>query len=187
MDDREYYGMDARDDWMIKTYNYKGIKLVAKEHKPFGPVMLHEEGPFAKEGKHLHPVVAVVIEDKEGRVLLQRRSKMVTNPGKLDFSAAGHMDYGETLEETAKREAREELGTRIRNLRLLTEKGIRNSVNRMHMLFVIGADTDGRMRLGPEVDPDGTRFYSKDEIAELVKAGSLTSGAAIYFEKARMG
>lgn len=47
----------------------------------------------------------------ELEVLLQKRSDtMLTFPGRLDISAAGHCDYGEEASDTALRELEEELG-----------------------------------------------------------------------------
>jgi len=170
------------ENMAIKIVWFKGVKKTERGLLPFGPAMLHEEGPYAKEGKHPHPIIVVVIKNKNNAVLLQRRSKLVTSPGKLDFSAAGHIDYGETVEEAAIRETREELGTGIRNLRLLTEKGVHLS-DKIHIHFIVEAELIGKIKPGPEVDPDGTRFYPLDEIAELIKTDIVKTGVKNYFRK----
>ena len=46
-------------------------------------------------------------------VLFQRRSEKITNGGKWDVSAAGHMNYGESIPEAAIRESKEEIGAEI--------------------------------------------------------------------------
>lgn len=62
----------------------------------------------------LHAVVHLHVFDKEGRLFLQKRSmKKDIAPGLWDTSVGGHVDYGETLEDAVKREAREELGLHI--------------------------------------------------------------------------
>lgn len=59
----------------------------------------------------LHPVVHLHVMDREGRLYLQKRSmKKDIAPGRWDTSVGGHVDYGESLLEAVKREAREELG-----------------------------------------------------------------------------
>lgn len=59
-------------------------------------------------------VCHVWIYDPKGWVLLQQRSQAhASDPGKWDISAAGHIDFGETALEAAKREVREELGMEI--------------------------------------------------------------------------
>jgi len=63
----------------------------------------------------LHPVVHLHITDLQGRIYLQKRSMMKDiAPGRWDTAVGGHVDYGETLEEAVRREAREELGMRLR-------------------------------------------------------------------------
>lgn len=46
-------------------------------------------------------------------VLFQHRSEKVNNGGKWDVSAAGHMNYRETIPEAAIREIREEIGVEV--------------------------------------------------------------------------
>ena len=59
----------------------------------------------------LHRAVHVLIFNRAGDLLLQKRSIWKDrNPGRWDSSAAGHVDSGETYEESARRELDEELG-----------------------------------------------------------------------------
>ncbi len=59
----------------------------------------------------IHRVVHVLVFNKEGELLLQKRS---TNKdvaaGKWDTSVGGHVNPGETLDEAVRREMEEELG-----------------------------------------------------------------------------
>ena len=58
-----------------------------------------------------HRAVHMFVFNPAGQVYIQRRSRSKDrHPGKLDSSAAGHVDPGETYEETAIRELQEELG-----------------------------------------------------------------------------
>jgi isopentenyldiphosphate isomerase len=59
----------------------------------------------------MHRVVHVLVFNRKGELLLQKRSmdKDVA-PGRWDTSVGGHVDPGESLEEAAKRELQEELG-----------------------------------------------------------------------------
>lgn len=65
---------------------------------------VHREGLW-------HRIAVVAALDNEDRILLQQRSKnKLTNPGKWDVAAAGHVDAGEDVRTTAMRETQEEIG-----------------------------------------------------------------------------
>jgi len=59
----------------------------------------------------IHRIVRIVVEDTEGRILLQKRAPhKQPYPNLWDISAAGHVDAGEEYEAAAYRELQEELG-----------------------------------------------------------------------------
>ena len=59
----------------------------------------------------LHKVVHVLVFNREGNLLLQRRSQNKdVAPGKWDTSVGGHVEAGEDLLKSCKREMQEELG-----------------------------------------------------------------------------
>lgn len=62
----------------------------------------------------LHRAVHVFVFNNHGEIYVQRRSASKDrHPLKLDSSAAGHVDPGETYEQTGVRELREELGLSV--------------------------------------------------------------------------
>ncbi|KAJ8608001.1 hypothetical protein CTAYLR_008251 [Chrysophaeum taylorii] len=68
--------------------------------------LVHRDGDW-------HRSVEVWVYDEKGRFVVQRRSALKdTNPGMLDTSCAGHVTLDDSIEETAVRELREELGCR---------------------------------------------------------------------------
>lgn len=59
----------------------------------------------------IHRSVYVIVLNDRGEVFLQKRSlKKDLYPGYYACSASGHVEYGESYEEAARRELREELG-----------------------------------------------------------------------------
>lgn len=62
----------------------------------------------------IHRTVGVFIINKEGKVLLQKRSQSKDlNPGKWTMSASGHVDSGEERDQAIQRELYEELGIEV--------------------------------------------------------------------------
>lgn len=122
-----------------------------------------------------HPILAVLIRYKN-KFLVQKRSKDdPSRPGRLDWSASGHIKYGETVEEAAKRELREELGIKLPEKSKFGRR-ILNLSSNYHSFFVVRADYDGqRIRPGKELDKKGTHFYSKGELKRMTKDGFTRS------------
>lgn len=60
--------------------------------------------------------VHVYLDDEDGKVLIARRGAKVSRPHMFCATIAGHVDAGETYEQAALREAREEVGAEIGEL-----------------------------------------------------------------------
>ena len=104
-------------------------------------------------------------------VLFQHRSEKVTNGGKWDVSAAGHMNYGETIPEAAMREAREEIGAEI-------------SESDLQYVFSLRSDTANLLNNYLLCDWTGREeeFHFDDEEVSEVKWVPLADFEA-FFEK----
>lgn len=89
------------------------ILIVDEQDNPIGA----EEMYLAHEKGLIHRIVRIMVEDGQGKLLLQKRSaKMKRWPNCWDNSAAGHVDVGEEYDEAAKRELQEEIGIERANL-----------------------------------------------------------------------
>lgn len=86
---------------------YPPVVIVDRDDNPTGLAMLKD----AKAQGLYYRVVAVVVMDERGRILLQKRSQnMEIDPGTWDISAGGHVDEGKTYHSAAIDELQEELG-----------------------------------------------------------------------------
>lgn len=72
-----------------------------------------------REG-HIRRVSCILLFNEVGEILIQRRAAHVLSPLLLDYSAAGHVDEGDSYEEAARRELKEELNLEQITLELVT-------------------------------------------------------------------
>lgn len=96
---------------------HNAIQIVDDNDRPIGSATKQET--WAKGLRHR--ITQVLVVSSEGAVLLQRRSEQKELwPNVWDFSAAGHVDYGEDYEMAAHREMQEEIGIDFNELREVT-------------------------------------------------------------------
>ncbi len=79
------------------------VVLVDEQDKPTGTISKKQ----AHEQALLHWIAVVYVRRPDGQILVQERMS-----GRLDHSAAGHVDPGESYRKAAERELFEELGIR---------------------------------------------------------------------------
>jgi len=100
------------------------------------------------------PTVDVIITHGDGVVLVQRK-----NPPEGWALPGGFIDYGESAEDAAVREAREETGLAVRNLAQFRVYSDPRRDCRMHTLTVVfTADAHGQLRAGD--DAASARVFS---------------------------
>jgi isopentenyldiphosphate isomerase len=112
----------------------------------------------------LHRAVHVLIFNSAGCVFLQERwLKKDRQPGLWDSSASGHVDSGETYDDCAVRELREELGLQLpappRRLFKLTASP---QTDQEHV-WVYRAEAEGPFVLAPEEIERG-EWFTPDEV-----------------------
>lgn len=87
------------DEW-FEIYDESGKRIGIAPRK-----ILHDGESFL-----LHKVIHLIVLDRQGRMLLQRRSlSKDIQPGKWDTSVGGHVSQGESSIQALSREAGEEL------------------------------------------------------------------------------
>ena len=87
------------------------VDIYDEERQKTGRTMERHDAPADGDCR---TVVHVCIFNREGQLLIQRRSaEKTTYPLRWDVSAAGGVDTGETPRQAAEREVREELGVAL--------------------------------------------------------------------------
>ncbi|MBI2338069.1 NUDIX domain-containing protein [Candidatus Daviesbacteria bacterium] len=114
----------------------------------------------------LHRIIAIIILNDKGEILLQKRSKNKdTFPGMYTISASGHVDRGENYNQAAQREIQEELGV---NAKLTFIKTVINDhpEHRQMQAFYL-ARHNGPFKIQNE-EVDETRFFTTAEIKNML-------------------
>lgn len=106
------------------------------------------------------PTVDIIIEIQGGIVLIERR-----NPPYGWALPGGFVDYGESLEAAAVREAREETTLEIGNLRLLGCYSDPGRDDRMHTISAVYI-ADGSGRLQAADDAANARVFTLENLPE---------------------
>jgi isopentenyldiphosphate isomerase/intracellular septation protein A len=120
--------------------------------------------------KILHPVVHLHVFNKNGALYLQKRPMhKLVQPGKWDTSVGGHIAFGEDLETSLKREAREEIGLQRFAARLL-ETYVWESEMERELVYVFTTTDYQGIRLHSDEVQEG-RFWTPEQIeANMGKA-----------------
>jgi 16S rRNA (adenine1518-N6/adenine1519-N6)-dimethyltransferase len=144
-------------------------------------------GEFSKEevwrNGLRHRIVRIMVEDEQGRILLQKLSKeMDTFPDCWDHSAAGHVDVGEDYEEAAKRELQEELGISGAILQKVSVYPTNNTfngrkLNRFNALYKAVVTSSIPLKL-QESEVSETKWFTLEEAKKLVaeQPNNVTDG-----------
>jgi len=144
-------------------------------------------GPVARSRVHgnpalIHRSVHVLVLGTDGRLLLQKRSlRKDTQPGKWDTSVGGHVGFGQSYEEAARREAAEELGLNLGTLEegagdeliFLYPSRIRNAVESENIRTFLHVSA-GPFRPEPD-EIDELKFWTRSEIEDALGQGLFTS------------
>ncbi len=129
-----------------------------------------------------HRVVLVLAHNQEGKLFLQKRAATKQLfPGRWDLSATGRVRAGESCEDAAIRELREELGLEVEQLALLGETPGQPSTQHTF----ISLYSTGPLRARPRPDPlelQGGMYVDRHELAFLAEQyRDMLTPALVYF------
>src|SRR3989344_5335677 len=135
-----------------------------------------------------HRSAGVFIFNDNGNLLLQKRSmNMAVSPGKYDCSASGHVSSGETIEESAKKELKEELGIET-DLKLIFKNTIENfdegnnKIRHFYSLFV--GYYNGSFNI-EKSEVESIKFFDLENIRKMIREtpNKFTVGFRLFFNK----
>jgi isopentenyldiphosphate isomerase len=103
----------------------------------------------------MHRVVHVLVFNREGGLILQKRSmNKDVAPGKWDTSVGGHIAHGESVQDALMREMEEELGIKTCSLKFLYSY-IHSNPYETELVYTYSCEYDDKIN------------FSKDEIDEV--------------------
>lgn len=121
------------------------LDLVDKDDEVIGTILRSQSGSLHEENKGFLRAAEVLIQNKEGKLWIPRRSlKKRIAPGGLDYSASGHVASGESYESALYREVKEELNLDLNPemLRLFNKfLPIRDELAYIRAVYIYQTDT----------------------------------------------
>lgn len=116
-------------------------------------------------------LTAAVLIEKQGKFLLALRNKK--NFNNRWIIPGGGVDFGETTEQAAVREFKEETNIDVNIDRLIGYKEIINVPGRYHSIVFFYKGTPKNLDIKAQDDISEARFFSVDEIKNLETAESV--------------
>jgi isopentenyldiphosphate isomerase len=157
------------DDELLEVVDYEGrIIGVAKRGEIHGNPSL------------VHRVVHVLVFNKKGELLLQKRSiNKDVAPGKWDTSVGGHVGIGEDLLTASKREMFEELGINKGDPEYLY-KYIHTNSYETELVYTFRYFYDGKIYYNKK-EIEIVRFWKFQDIKESIGKGLLSDNFETEF------
>ena len=123
--------------------------------------------------KKLHPVVHLHVFNSKGEIYLQKRPAWKDiQPSKWDTACGGHIDLGEDVKTSLKREVREELGITDFTPQDMGHY-VFESAREKELVYVHKTIYNGDIQPSKE-ELDGGRFWSRDEILSNIGKNIFT-------------
>jgi isopentenyldiphosphate isomerase len=177
---RWYYTLSVKsksreEGWTTTSEISEKLEIVDTEGRVIG---IAERAELHRDPSRIHRVVHVLVFNRRGKLLLQKRSqKKDVAPGKWDTSVGGHVSPGEDLLAAARREMEEELGISGCNLGYLYRYLFTNR-RESELVDTFSCRYDGEINFAKE-EIDEVAFWQIGKITECLGSG-IFSG---HFEK----
>jgi 8-oxo-dGTP diphosphatase len=177
----------AENDLEINTKAEKEIEILLDhfeyQNEILQAILSQQQGKTPQES--LPRVGIGVMIFKEGRILLARRKG---SHGSGDYAfPGGHLEYGESFEDCARRETREECGCEIENIRFLLVANVKSFMPKHYVHLTLVADWKSGEPVVNEPDKsEAWGWYDPDSAPQplfetcRLSIESYRSGAAYY-------
>ena len=122
-----------------------------------------------------HRSIFILLFNDLGELLLQKRSQFKDSfPGFWTVSVSGHVTFGQTYDEAAKREMEEEIGLSF-NLAPLQKIYIEEE---REFAFIYRANCDGKIKINFDQDEiSEVKWVALKELPDFIKENDLTPSA----------
>jgi isopentenyldiphosphate isomerase/intracellular septation protein A len=135
---------------------------------------------FNPHTKLMHPVVHLHVFNRKGEIYLQKRlDTKEVQPGKWDTSVGGHVNWGETLEQSLNRETREEIGLSSFNPVFRGTYIWQTDVEK-ELVYMFSTVTENELVYNPDEITEG-KFWSIESIKNKIGKGILTPNLEYEF------
>jgi isopentenyldiphosphate isomerase len=147
------------------------MDMISEENEVIGTMTRFE----ALKSNLLHRCVIVMVFNEGGEIFLQKRAKSKQLfPGKYDFSCSGGVMKGETYEDAAERELKEELGI---DAPLNFVESVRYKDSKTNYIgHIYALSYDGKIKIDKKEIESG-KFVSEMELKTMVANGLLSPDA----------
>lgn len=154
------------------------VMIVDAQNQPIGAVTRR----IMRQQRLIHRATYILVFNTQGELFIQKRSRHKDiYPGYWDLAAGGVVLEGESYEQSARRELREELGLSGVKLRPLFDQYYEDADNRVWGR-IYACTSDGPFTLQEE-EIDGGRFIALSEIAPLNQSEPVTPDGLLLLER----
>ena len=156
----------------MKARKVEWLPVIDKEGKIVGKAPREE----CKRNKSLiYPVVRLHIFNSKKEIFLQKRTLNTTiQPGKWDAAVAGHVIFGETIEDAVRREANEELNLKDLSFQLVDKRMFYGETTTA-MMFIFVAVVDQPISPNPK-ETSGGDFFNFRKAKQIIGNSDLSAG-----------
>jgi len=165
----------------FKNKNVEWLPVVDKEGNVIGKATRKE---CHQNPDLIYPVIRMHLINKSQQILLQKRSlKSDIEAGKWDAAVAGHIHFGEDIEQAVYREAQEEINFKPEFLDLL-EKRIFKAPTSTALMFIFITQTEKEITPNKK-EVEDIHFFSFEQVLELKKDNLISVGLSQELETLR--